>query len=403
MDKFLSRFGVTGDRLLWGVAAILATIVLGSILFSPLDLPVPFGVSDNDVLAASETMEGRVTRILSEETFGATESSLQGAGDNQYVQQVEVEILSGSMQGQRIVTEHGGTIVATESSRVKPGMRVIVEHAAGPVGDRYYISDFIRRPAIWGLTLLFVASAVLIGRWTGVRSLIGTAFSVLVIARFILPRILAGQNPVAVCIAGAIVLMAPTLYLVYGWRPKTHAAALGLSICLVITWVLAAVFVSWAYVTGFGKEESAFLVVALQSEVDLRGLVLGGIILGTLGVLDDVTIGQSSAILELHTANPALSWAALFRHGMVIGRDHIASMVNTLMMAYVGASLPLFLLLSLYQEPLGFLLNRELLVEEIIRTLVGSLGLMMAVPVTSLIASWMAKRMWGNRKKTGQQ
>ena len=399
MDKFLSRFGVTGDRLLWGVAAILATIVLGSILFSPLDLPVPFGVSDNDVLAASETMEGRVTRILSEETFGSTESSLQGAGDNQYVQQVEVEILSGSMQGQRIVTEHGGTIVATESSRVKPGMRVIVEHAAGPVGGRYYISDFIRRPAIWGLTLLFVASAVLIGRWTGVRSLIGTAFSVLVIARFILPRILAGQNPVAVCIAGAIVLMAPTLYLVYGWKLKTHAAALGLSVCLVITWVLAAVFVSWAYVTGFGKEESAFLVVALQSEVDLRGLVLGGIILGTLGVLDDVTIGQSSAILELHTANPSLSWTALFRHGMVIGRDHIASMVNTLMMAYVGASLPLFLLLSLYQEPLGFLLNRELLVEEIIRTLVGSLGLMMAVPVTSLIASWMAKGSWGHRKK----
>jgi len=203
---------------------------------------------------------------------------------------------------------------------------------------------------------------------------------------------------VTVCIFGAIVLMAPTLYLVYGWKLKTHAAALGLSVCLVITWVLAAVFVSWAYVTGFGKEESAFLVVALQSEVDLRGLVLGGIILGTLGVLDDVTIGQSSAILELHTANPSLSWTALFRHGMVIGRDHIASMVNTLMMAYVGASLPLFLLLSLYQEPLGFLLNRELLVEEIIRTLVGSLGLMMAVPATSLIASWMAKGMWGNRK-----
>lgn len=391
MDEFLSRFGVTGDRLLWGVAAILAAIVLGGILFSPPDLPVPFGASDDDLSATSETMEGRVTRILSEETIRTAEGT-------QYVQQIEVEITSGSMQGQRIVTEHGGTIVTTESSRAKPGMRVIVDHTAGPVGDRYYISDFVRRPAMLGLTLIFVASAAIIGRWTGVRSLIGTAFGVLVIARFILPRILAGQDPVTVCIVGAIVLMAPTLYLVYGWKSKTHAAALGLSICLVITWILAAVFVSWAHVTGFGKEESAFLVVALQSEVDLRGLVLGGIILGTLGVLDDVTIGQSSAILELHTANPSLSWTALFRHGMVIGRDHIASMINTLMMAYVGASLPLFLLLSLYQEPLGFLLNRELLVEEIIRTLVGSLGLMLAVPVTSLIASWMAKGAWGDRE-----
>ncbi|MBL7065783.1 MAG: YibE/F family protein [Anaerolineae bacterium] len=391
MDEFLSRFGVTCDRLLWGVAAILVAIVLGSILFSPPDLPVPFGASDDDLSVTTETMEGRITRVLSEET-------IRTAQGTQYVQQIEVEIASGSMQGQRVVTEHGSTIVTTESSRVRPGMRVIVEHAAGPIGDRYYISDFIRRPAIWGLTLLFVASAALIGRWTGVRSLIGTAFSVLVIARFILPRILAGQNPVAVCIVGAIVLMAPTLYLVYGWKSKTHAAALGLSICLVITWILAAIFVSWAHVTGFGKEESAFLVVGLQTEVDLRGLVLGGIILGTLGVLDDVTIGQSSAILELHAANPSLSWRTLFRHGMVIGRDHIASMVNTLMLAYIGASLPLFLLISLYQEPLGFLLNRERLVEEIIRTLVGSIGLMMAVPVTSLIASWMAKGIWGYRK-----
>jgi len=401
MKELLSRFGAASDRLLWGVLAILAAIVLSSILFSPPDVPLPFGASDDDLSTTTETMEGRVIRILSEETI-RTEEGPQGTWGSQYVQQVEVEITSGSMQGQRVVTEHGDAIVTTTSSRVRPGMRVIVEYSAGPVGERYYISDFIRRPAILALTLIFVALTAFIGRWTGARSLIATAFSVLVIARFILPRILAGQNPVAVCIVGAIVLMAPSLYLVYGWKLKTHAAALGLGICLVITWILAAVFVSWAYVTGFGKQESAFLVVALQAEVDLRGLVLGGIILGTLGVLDDIAIGQSSAILELHTANPSLSWMALFQHGMVIGRDHIASMVNTLMMAYVGASLPLFLLLSLYQEPLGFVLNRELLVQEIIRTLVGSLGLMMAVPVTSLIASWMAKGVWGNRKSGNQ-
>ena len=173
--------------------------------------------------------------------------------------------------------------------------------------------------------------------------------------------------------------------------PKTHAAVLGLAVCLVITWILAALFVSWASISGFGGEEGMFLAVAVQSTIDMRGLVLGGIILGTLGVLDDITVGQASAIFELHAASPGLSQLELFKHGMAIGRDHIASMVNTLLLAYVGAALPLFLLLMLYQEPLGFLLNRERLVQEIIRTLVGSLGLMLAVPVTSLIASWMAR------------
>jgi uncharacterized membrane protein len=255
---------------------------------------------------------------------------------------------------------------------------------------------------IW-LTLLFVALTAAIGRWVGVRSLLGTAFSILVIVRFVLPRILAGHHPVTVSIIGAIVMMAPSLYLVYGWRPKTHAAVIGLAICLVITWILTALFVAWAHVTGFGHHEVAFLIDALSGEIDTRGLVLGGIILGTLGVLDDVAIGQSSAIFELHTANPDLSWTALFRHGMVIGRDHIASMVNTLLLAYAGASLPLFLLLRLYQEPLSFLLNRELMVQEIIRTLVGSMGLMMAVPVTSTIASWMAKGMWKMRADAEQE
>jgi uncharacterized membrane protein len=370
---------------------ILAAIVLGSILLTPPDLPVPVGGVDDDPSITSGSMEGRITQVLSEETF-------ETGGSTQYVQQIEVEITSGSMQGQRVITEHGDVMVTARSSRMRPGMRVMVEHTSGPVGQRTYISGIIRRPALAGLVVLFVALTVLVGRWTGIRSLVGTAFSVLVIVRFILPRILAGQNPIGVCIVGAIVLMVPTLYLVYGWKPKTHAAALGLGICLVSTWLLAAIFCSWAYVTGFGEEEAAFLAVTLPVELDLRGLVLGGIVLGTLGVLDDVTIGQSSAIFELHSANPALPWTALFRHGMAIGRDHIASMINTLLLAYVGASLPFFLLLVLYQEPLGYLLNRELLVQEIIRTLVGSLGLIMAVPVTSLIASWMAKEGWGSPK-----
>jgi len=387
LKQLLARYGLDGDRLLRGALLVLAAIVLGSIVLSPPDLPEPVGGADADPSITSESMEGRITAILSEEAIDTGSST-------QYVQQIEVEIVSGSLQGQKVIIEHGDVMVTTQSSRMRPGMRVIVERASGAVGERTYISGIVRRPALASLVALFVALTVLVGRWTGMRSLVGTAFSVLVIVRFILPRILAGQDPTAVCIVGAIVLMVPTLYLVYGWKPKTHAAALGLGICLVGTWLLAAVFCSWAFVTGFGEEEAAFLAVTLPTELDLRGLVLGGIVLGTLGVLDDVAIGQASAVFELHTANPALPWTALFRHGMAIGRDHIASMINTLLLAYVGASLPFFLLLALYQEPFGYSLNREALVQEIIRTLVGSLGLMMAVPVTSLIASWMARERW---------
>ncbi len=160
---------------------------------------------------------------------------------------------------------------------------------------------------------------------------------------------LTGQNPVGVSIAGALILMAPSLYIVYGWRGKTHAAVLGMTLSLLLTWLLAAIFVGWMHVNGLGDESMSFLVVATWVELDPRGLVLAGIILGTLGMLDDIAIGLASTVFELADANPNLSRQELFKRSMVVGVDHFASMVNSLMLAYVGASLPLFLLLMIYQ------------------------------------------------------
>jgi uncharacterized membrane protein len=300
------------------------------------------------------------------------------------------------MRGQTIQVEQGGMYVSSRSSELKRGMRVVVQRAEGPAGAQFYISSVNRHTPIWVLSIVFIIVTVGIGRWTGWRSLIGLAFSIVVLVRFILPRILAGQNPVGVSIAGALVLMAPSLYIVYGWKGKTHAAVLGMSLSLILTWFMAAIFVSWTRLSGFGDESTGFLIVATQVELDPRGLVLAGIILGTLGMLDDIAIGLASAVFELAGANPNLPWTALFRRSMVIGVDHFASMVNSLMLAYVGASLPLFLLLMIYQEPLGFTLNREVFVEEIVRTLVGGIGLMLTGPITSLSACWMIKR-----KQTG--
>jgi uncharacterized membrane protein len=296
------------------------------------------------------------------------------------------------MEGETVVAEQGGMYVSARSSLLKPGMRVIVEHMAGPAGERFYVSNIIRHGPIWALAILFVIVTLGIGRWTGLRSLVGLAFSVLVLVQFILPRILAGQNPVSVSILGALILMAPSLYIVYGWKGKTHAAVIGMSLGLLLTWLLSALFVVSTHVSGFGDESMGFLVVATQVELDPRGLVLAGIILGTLGMLDDIAIGLASAVYELSGANPGLPWPELFKRSMVIGVDHFASMVNSLMLAYVGASLPLFLLLMIYQEPLGYTLNREVFVQEIVRTLVGGIGLMLTGPITSLIACWMVKR-----------
>ncbi len=179
-------------------------------------------------------------------------------------------------------------------------------------------------------------------------------------------------------------------HIVCGWTPKTHVALVGLTISLAATALLAVLFADLAHLTGLGSEEAGFLVHLGGVALNLRGVLLGSIVVGAVGVLDDVIVGQASATFELSRANPQLHWTQLFRHSMVIGRDHIASMTNTLLLAYVGAALPLFLLMASLNISLGQTLNREFIAEEIVRTLVGSLGLTLAVAVTSLLAGLVA-------------
>jgi uncharacterized membrane protein len=186
-------------------------------------------------------------------------------------------------------------------------------------------------------------------------------------------------------------MLSVSTYLTYGVNVKAHAAVAGMVVSLALTGVLAGLFVGWTRLSGMGVEESTFLVIEFGSGIDLRGLVLGGIIIGSLGVLDDICVGQASAVFELIRANRSLDWLDLFRRSLNIGTDHIAAMVNTLLLAYVGGAMPLMLAFTIYQEPLLRRLNREPIAEEIVRTLVGSTGLVLAVPITGLIASLLAR------------
>jgi uncharacterized membrane protein len=195
-----------------------------------------------------------------------------------------------------------------------------------------------------------------------------------------------------VSIIGSILLLGVTLYLTYGWTLKTHAAVLSMVVVLLLTGALSGIFVVFAKLNGSGDENVMFLMQLMDSPINLRGLLLGGMIIGALGVLDDLVTTQASAVFELHHANPSLGFRRLYNAAMRIGQDHVAATVNTLVLAYAGASLPMLLMFSLGQGDYGYLINFSFIAEEIVRTLVGSLGLVAAVPITTTIAIFIARR-----------
>jgi uncharacterized membrane protein len=289
--------------------------------------------------------------------------------------------------------DYGKRQVLSSAIYLRPGDAVLVNIGKRPDGVlTVYFADFVRVNYILWLAGLFAVSIILISRWKGVRSLLSMAFSLMVIIGYIIPHILAGGDPLQVSIIGSVILLGVTLYLTYGWNLKTHASVLSMIVVLLLTGVLAWGAVNLTRLTGTGDENSLFLIQMLNSQINLRGLLLGGMIIGALGVLDDLVTTQSSAVFELHHANMGLGFRGLYRSAMRIGQDHVAATVNTLVLAYAGASLPMLLMFSLGRGNYGYLVNFAFVAEEIVRTLVGSLGLIAAVPITTAIAIWMALR-----------
>ena len=252
-------------------------------------------------------------------------------------------------------------------------------------GFEYSFADRQRRVPLAILTAIFVLAVVGLGRWKGLRAILGLGISLLVLTAFVLPAILQGTNPLAVALVGSAVIAAAALYLAHGVNAWTTTALIGTLVSLALVGVLASVFVDAAQFTGLADEEATFLQVT-AGQIDLRGLLLGGIVIGALGVLDDVTVTQVSAVWELHEAKPDYGRWNLYRAAVRIGRDHIASTVNTLVLAYAGASLPLFLLFTQADQGLLDVVNGEAVAVEVVRTLAGSVGLVASVPLTTALA-----------------
>ena len=272
----------------------------------------------------------------------------------------------------------------------RSGQRVrlsILEQAGQPTF--YNIRDLERGRPMVALAVRFVLAVIAFGRWQGVRSLIGLACSFAVIVGFVVPAILRGQSPVPVALVGAMAIMLASLYLSYGVGRKTTAAVVGTALALALTGALTAGFVELAALTGLASEDA--LNASFQvGGISLQGLLLAGIILGGLGVLDDVTVSQASLVFELRRADPAAGFAELTRGALAVGRDHVAASVNTLFLAYAGASLPLLVLFVSGGDPLGTVVTAEAVAVEVVRTLCGSVGLIAAVPLTTVLAANLA-------------
>jgi uncharacterized membrane protein len=258
--------------------------------------------------------------------------------------------------------------------------------------DPYGFSDYERRaPMLW-LALGFAALVVITGRWRGARALVGLVGSIAIVVLFVIPAILDGRDPLGVAIVGALAVMLVTIPLAHGLGAKALAACLGTTLSLLLTAGLASVFTDLAHLSGISSEETAFLG-ATGIVPSLQGLLLAGMVIGALGVLDDLTVSQASTVMALRRANPALGLGRLVREAMSVGHDHIAATVNTLVLAYAGASLPVLLIFGVGDTPFADAVNTEAVAEQIVGTLVGSIGLIAAVPLTTVLAALLAREL----------
>lgn len=277
----------------------------------------------------------------------------------------------------------------TELEPFAVGDRVELYYSPGPTGTRdIVVVDWVRRPVLGWLVALFLVVSVAVARFKGLRAFIATGASLAIVVTFIVPRILDGANPMLISLIGAGGILVLAIYFVHGLNWSTSAALIGTFAAVIVTMLLGTLFMQLAHITGLGSEE-AMLITLNAGQVNMRGLVLAGLLVGALGALTDTTIVQASVVREMAHLDPTLPWTTLYASGMRVGHDHIGSLVNTLVLAYAGASLPLLVLLSMGDFTLSRALNIELVAVEVVHTLVGSIGLILSVPITTALAAVM--------------
>lgn len=329
----------------------------------------------------SGTYRAEVVRVLESELV-----EIPGTGTERLFQTIEARLLEGEAKGD-IITVNNDYLALTR------GDKLFVLHYTDFDGTaQYSVQDVDRRGALVVLLILFVAGIVALGGWYGVRALISLAASLFVLAYVLVPGLLAGWPPLLTCFVVATAVLGGAIFLTHGWNRESLIAFGGTLAAVAFTLVLAAWSVSFAHLSGFSADESVALNFNTRGALDIVALLVGGIIIGALGVLDDVAITQVSVVRELLAGHRERSRKEVFFRAMRVGREHVGAVINTLALAYVGVSLPLVLLMHLSPASGSALFNMEIFATEIVRTVVGSFGIILAVPLVTLLAVWYLPR-----------
>lgn len=320
------------------------------------------------------------------------------AGYEHLTQKLHLRILTGPGAGETFDADNG-LLRTQEQAKLREGDVVTLQTLQQSDGTvRRIIRDPYRLPAIGRLIIVFALLCIILGGIRGLTSIIGLFTSVGVLFAFVVPAIASGYDPLIISVVGSYAIAFTSLYLAHGFHKRTSVALLSTCITLALAAAAAIFSIHLTRLFGMGSEESMYLVTGQFSGIDLRGLLIGGCIIGALGVLDDITTAQTAGIHELTKANPSMTFGELYTAGMSIGREHIASLINTLALAYVGASLPLMLLFQYDGNlPMWLVLNGEFIAQEIVRTLIGSTALLLAVPISTWCAAHFLRNKTGHK------
>lgn len=300
-------------------------------------------------------------------------------------QTLRIEILDGPRRGEDVVIEN-------DYLELKKGDKFYFNYIEYIGGEEVYsVTNIDRRGSLIFFALLFVVAVVAFGGWQGVRSLLALGGSFFAILYILLPGLLQGWNPLLVSFVVASTILFGAIFFTHGFNRESAVAYGGTMLAVSLTGILAIIAVSMSSLSGFNSDESVYLNLNTKGALDFTGLLLGAIIIGVLGVLDDIAVTQAAVVSELYSSNATMSRKEVYMRALRVGREHVGALVNTLVLAYTGVSLPL--LMYFHQSPLSFgsLVNAELFATEIIRTIVGSIGLILTVPIVTALAVYYLK------------
>lgn len=357
------------------------------------EMMLPEGTTSSGQMAqqsgGEETFEAKVIKILDKKDLKRED------GSTVTQQNLLLKGLSGKWKDKEVKFEGISDIEVASAGTYNVGDKVLVQKSTDMQGvERYYIMDFVRRGYLYLLGFIFALIIVVIGKQKGVKSLIGLIVSFFIIIKFILPKILDGSNPLYVGLIGAFFILMIMIYLTEGWKQKSHLAVLSVLISLFFTLIFSIIFTKLTRLSGMAQDEAVFLIGLTKNAINFQGLLLAGMLIGAVGVLDDVIVSQIESVKQIKEANPNLPKNKVFAMAFKIGNTHLGTMVNTLFLTYAGASLPLLLLFVVNQgtfTSFSQVINNEVIATEVVRTFVGNIGVALSMPIATYFGAYWLK------------